>query len=191
MLKRRKAPFAGQWNFIGGKIEHGEKPVSSAKRELAEEAGLWVAEGRLRFQGLAVWPSSHHPLTLMGMMLFAVQIRAAKTINSQLALIDEGVLAWLPESFLMREASAHVVPNVKLLMEMFKLRTRIRSMLLHSPNESGQWDIAMSPLPPHHQEIDKTGEGPWAGKLSDLVRGYTATRRVEVFMRQIASTNLD
>jgi 8-oxo-dGTP diphosphatase len=40
--------FAGQWNGIGGHVEAGEGLRAAARRELREEAGLDVADLRLR-----------------------------------------------------------------------------------------------------------------------------------------------
>ena len=40
--------FAGRWNGIGGHVEAGEGLRAAARRELLEEAGLEVADLRLR-----------------------------------------------------------------------------------------------------------------------------------------------
>lgn len=44
LIGRRPAgvPLAGFWEFPGGKVELGEAPVATARRECAEEAGLHV-----------------------------------------------------------------------------------------------------------------------------------------------------
>ena len=41
---RRKAPYAGKLNFVGGKIEPGEDSAHAAYRELEEETGLTRAD---------------------------------------------------------------------------------------------------------------------------------------------------
>lgn len=38
--KRSKPPFAGLWNFVGGKIEKNESALTNAYRELFEETGI-------------------------------------------------------------------------------------------------------------------------------------------------------
>ena len=38
--KRRKPPYQGLWNFVGGKIEPGEEGLHAAYRELFEETGI-------------------------------------------------------------------------------------------------------------------------------------------------------
>ena len=41
--------YAGQWEFPGGKIEHGESPFEALKREWHEEMGVIVTEARHLF----------------------------------------------------------------------------------------------------------------------------------------------
>lgn len=40
MCKRKKDPFMGLCNFVGGKIENGESGTDAAYRELFEETGI-------------------------------------------------------------------------------------------------------------------------------------------------------
>ena len=49
LLQRRKAPNAGLWSPVGGKLEMGtgESPHEAAAREVGEETGLQVAPGDL------------------------------------------------------------------------------------------------------------------------------------------------
>ena len=56
VLLIRKAegrPHEGQWIGLGGKVESGEDPVSSAVREFKEESGLVLEDPMLR--GTFVW----------------------------------------------------------------------------------------------------------------------------------------
>ena len=38
--KRKKDPFRGLYNFVGGKVEKGESGMTAAYRELYEETGI-------------------------------------------------------------------------------------------------------------------------------------------------------
>jgi 8-oxo-dGTP diphosphatase len=44
MCKRRKNPYKGLYNLVGGKIEKGEDGMSAAYRELEEETGIRKAD---------------------------------------------------------------------------------------------------------------------------------------------------
>lgn len=45
--KRRKDPYKGLYNFVGGKVEPGEESESAAYRELREETGITGRQIRL------------------------------------------------------------------------------------------------------------------------------------------------
>ncbi|QRM55618.1 NUDIX domain-containing protein [Sinorhizobium sp. BG8] len=40
LYRRLKAPEAGHWNIVGGKIDHMEAAIDAARREAEEETGL-------------------------------------------------------------------------------------------------------------------------------------------------------
>jgi ADP-ribose pyrophosphatase YjhB (NUDIX family) len=42
LYRRLRAPEAGSWNIVGGKIDHMERAVDSARREAEEESGLSI-----------------------------------------------------------------------------------------------------------------------------------------------------
>lgn len=42
LYRRLRAPEAGSWNIVGGKIDHMERAVDSARREAEEESGLTI-----------------------------------------------------------------------------------------------------------------------------------------------------
>ncbi len=58
IARRRGGPFAGFWEFPGGKIEAGETPEQGLERELAEELGIRAVAGgfvcSVRYHGPAL-----------------------------------------------------------------------------------------------------------------------------------------
>lgn len=50
LCKRMKAPEAGHWNIVGGKVDHMEPAELAARREAEEETGLDI--GEIRYLGL-------------------------------------------------------------------------------------------------------------------------------------------
>ncbi|MFT4162256.1 NUDIX domain-containing protein [Shinella sp.] len=42
LYRRLRAPEAGAWNIVGGKVDHMEHAVDSARREAEEESGLSI-----------------------------------------------------------------------------------------------------------------------------------------------------
>ncbi|MBO3760603.1 NUDIX domain-containing protein [Ciceribacter sp. L1K22] len=49
LYRRMKAPEAGHWNIVGGKVDHMEPAERAARREAEEETGLSI--GALTFLG--------------------------------------------------------------------------------------------------------------------------------------------
>ncbi len=50
LCKRMKAPEAGHWNIVGGKVDHMEPAELAARREAEEETALVI--GAIRYLGL-------------------------------------------------------------------------------------------------------------------------------------------
>jgi len=50
LCKRMKAPEAGHWNIVGGKVDHMEPAEIAVRREAKEETGLSI--GAVRYLGL-------------------------------------------------------------------------------------------------------------------------------------------
>src|SRR5688572_23971507 len=53
LLERRREPNLGLWNGVGGKLEPGEAPHDSIRREIREETGLELTD--VRFSGVVTW----------------------------------------------------------------------------------------------------------------------------------------
>lgn len=87
VLLIKKAPgrsHAGEWIGLGGKLERGEDPVSSAVRELREESGLTVADPKLR--GTFIW--------LDDVQCGIVYIVTGSKWTGTLVESEEGALQW-------------------------------------------------------------------------------------------------
>lgn len=50
LCRRMKAPEAGHWNIVGGKVDHMEPAQLAARREAEEETGLSI--GTVRYLGM-------------------------------------------------------------------------------------------------------------------------------------------
>lgn len=50
LCRRMKAPEAGHWNIVGGKVDHMEPAEIAARREAEEETGLTI--GAIRYLGM-------------------------------------------------------------------------------------------------------------------------------------------
>ncbi|WP_426228312.1 NUDIX domain-containing protein [Pararhizobium sp. DWP3-4] len=46
LCKRLKAPEAGHWSIVGGKVDHMEPAADAARREAEEESGLTIHSAR-------------------------------------------------------------------------------------------------------------------------------------------------
>lgn len=42
LYRRLRAPEAGTWNIVGGKVDHMERAMDAARREAEEESGLTI-----------------------------------------------------------------------------------------------------------------------------------------------------
>lgn len=76
----------GWWNFLGGRVERGEDPLDTAKRELFEEAGI---QTDLQFRGV-VTAIVRETGEYWSMFLFAAQVDRPDIVPS-----PEGPLRWV------------------------------------------------------------------------------------------------
>jgi 8-oxo-dGTP diphosphatase len=152
MLKRYKPPFVDMWNFLGGKIEPDERPDASARRELLEELGRAVAPRALKYRGVAFWPeTADHEVRYRGMHLFYARLPAKVHSTGQLALLDEGVTAWLPKDLLARGDDFEAVPNFGVLYPiMVEAPDNAPQAVFHWTNKAGHYESASRPIRPDY-----------------------------------------
>ncbi len=91
VMRRNKEPNLGLWIAPGGKVETGESPHETARREMREETSLVVDDLRLR--GFCTEAS---PLPEWNWMLFIYTTRTFSGVVQP--DLREGDFAWLPVS---------------------------------------------------------------------------------------------
>ena len=89
LLKRgpHRRVFPNKYNGVGGHIERGEDPTTSAIREILEETGLRVKNTRLR--GIINIDAGQDT----GIMLF---VYTGEALSRDVVQSDEGTLEWVP-----------------------------------------------------------------------------------------------
>ena len=86
MCERRKDPYKGLRNLVGGKIEKGEEGLSAAYRELMEETSLTAEQ--IELTRLMTFD---YPLDGCYVEIYAGQLKAAAEVSG-----DENDLLWVP-----------------------------------------------------------------------------------------------
>ncbi len=114
MLRRSRAPFAGRWNGVGGKLAAGEAPEAGLRREIAEETPLRVDDlGQLRAIGTVSWTQHDGvgPAT-GGMHVFVVTMRAGFRAWEGTVTVAEGDLSWLSLREVLDPTNPRTVRNI-------------------------------------------------------------------------------
>jgi ADP-ribose pyrophosphatase YjhB (NUDIX family) len=66
LCKRLKAPEAGHWSIVGGKVDHMEPAADAARREAEEESGLKIHSARfLCLSEQRIEADRHHWISLI------------------------------------------------------------------------------------------------------------------------------
>ncbi|WP_125705861.1 NUDIX domain-containing protein [Lacticaseibacillus daqingensis] len=111
LINRRKPPYRGLWNGLGGKVEPGEHPAAGARREVAEESGIQLAPGELTPAGLVHW---HVDGALLGdLYLYTAQTERTLAGPQQ---TREGIIAPMPRDWLLAPDNLGLVPDLQPLL---------------------------------------------------------------------------
>jgi 8-oxo-dGTP diphosphatase len=105
LIHRRRAPNAGLWDGVGGKVEAGEDPFAGCIREVREETGLAIDSPRLR----ALWVVTARD-TGQIWILFTF---TAEVPQGELVASDEGDVEWVG---LDRLDELPVMPDTRLVL---------------------------------------------------------------------------
>jgi ADP-ribose pyrophosphatase len=113
LLNREKPAWMGCWNGVGGKLEPGESPLESVKREVAEETGL--ANCKLSYKGLVTWTSDG--ARLGGMYLYLGELPENEHYPAPIKTA-EGILDWKSVDWIMHPQNVGVASNIPVFLEM-------------------------------------------------------------------------
>ncbi|WP_371420865.1 NUDIX domain-containing protein [Tardiphaga sp.] len=94
----------------GGKIEKGESPRSALRRELREEIGLSISDGRLHYLGRFSAIAANEPDHLVAAEVFRVRTLHMPEMHSEIeeaVWVDRNAAAALPLAPLTRD---HIIP---------------------------------------------------------------------------------
>lgn len=105
LIQRRKAPHAGQWDGIGGRLETDEDPFTACIREVREETGLTITSPRLCALLVIKVKSTDE--------LWLIFVFSAEQPEGTLAASEEGEVAWFEMEHI---STLPVVPDLPMLL---------------------------------------------------------------------------
>ena len=91
MCRRRKPPYQGLYNLVGGKAEPGEDGLHAAYRELREETGVTAADATLYHLATFSYPTGGAGLPAYELMAYVGRLRRQVEISG-----EENPLLWMP-----------------------------------------------------------------------------------------------
>lgn len=113
MLNRKKSPWMGMWNGLGGKMNQNETPLASIQREIKEELGLDLNMNLIQDRGTLTW--NDFEASGQGIHLFYVKLDRIH-LNFPI-LMDEGIIDLKPIHWIIDSNNHGVAPNIKYFLE--------------------------------------------------------------------------
>lgn len=120
LLNRNKAGWMGRWNGVGGKLEPGENPLESMRRETLEETGLETLD--FVFKGLKTWSTSGGT-NFGGLYLYIAEL-PDDLIYPTPQSTDEGILDWKTIEWTLHPENLGVPDNLPTSMQLAFTDTR-------------------------------------------------------------------
>ncbi|HOI86105.1 MAG TPA: 8-oxo-dGTP diphosphatase [Acholeplasmataceae bacterium] len=109
MVNRKKKPWLGCWNGLGGKIMMNESPEACMIRELEEEASLIITPDQLKPCGTLTWNS----FDANGQGLYLFLIDGSKLSLNTPVSTEEGLLDWKEIDWIIHSDNLGVAHNIK------------------------------------------------------------------------------
>lgn len=112
MLHRTFPPNAQLWNGLGGKIEVGETPFVSVRREILEEANIDLKQATsLFFAGITTWGLTNQE-PVKGMYSFIAHLSRQQAEQVYSLQTPEGFITWKPLTWVCDPNNQAVVSNI-------------------------------------------------------------------------------
>lgn len=109
MVNRKKKPWLGCWNGLGGKIIENETPEACMIRELDEEAGLIITLNHLKPCGTLTW--NLFDASGQGLYLYLID-GSDLSLNTPVST-EEGLLDWKEIDWIIHPDNLGVAHNIK------------------------------------------------------------------------------
>ncbi|HEX7042728.1 MAG TPA: NUDIX domain-containing protein [Patescibacteria group bacterium] len=110
LIKRKKEPYLGKWNGLGGKIEENENPDDAAIREMIEETGFESLDGSMEFRGIVTWGVLNNNKK-QGMYAYFFNYPEKLLFNQKDT--REGLLEWKNLDWILGKNNEEVAKNLK------------------------------------------------------------------------------
>lgn len=109
LVNRKKKPWLGAWNGLGGKIKEDEHPLDSLIRELYEEMGHRFKKEDITYKGTLTWNS----FDAHGQGLYLYVIRLDQPLDIKIPQVtDEGILDIKKVDWIMDPLNMGIAHNI-------------------------------------------------------------------------------
>ena len=113
MINRKKPPFMGMWNALGGHQEAGESVLECAKREIYEESGIVVNDAEL--YSISTWNYDDDLI-----YVYLSTLDDCFDIGKYPYQSDEGIINFLDIDWVIDKNNYGVVPDLRLFIDDIK-----------------------------------------------------------------------
>lgn len=109
LVNRKKKPWMGSWNGVGGKRRQDEDPIICIQREIKEETGILVDAHDIVYKGYMTWNT--FDVNGQGLYLFLIELPASYRYQTPIDT-DEGILDWKSIDWILDPSNYGIAHNI-------------------------------------------------------------------------------